>query len=262
MTATRYLCHSGNLAVWVSNAPWGGTCLRGGVKVESGVDDDGDGVLSDAEVDTAQYVCNLYMVQVATGFYSTCALLSDGTVRCWGRNLEGQLGGGTTADASSTPVVVPGLKDVTAISLGGYFGCALLSDGTVRCWGQNTAGQLGDGTQTSSATPVPVSGLTGAVEIACGGFHCCARLQDGTASCWGSNNNGQLGDGTTSDSHTPVLVADITRATGVSLRTSFSCALIEDGTARCWGNNYDGQIGDGTFSKRTTPVPVLWDVAP
>jgi alpha-tubulin suppressor-like RCC1 family protein len=87
------------------------------------------------------------------------------------------------------------LNNVMAVAAGGYHTCALLGDGTVRCWGSNYSGQLGDGTTTQRNTPATVSGLSGATAIAAGEYHTCALLGDGTVRCWGWNNYGQLGTG-------------------------------------------------------------------
>src|SRR5213596_3739346 len=88
---------------------------------------------------------------VTGGFYHTCALLGDGTVQCWGQNYEGQLGNGLVGGVSTTPALVAGLANVSAVSGGYRHTCALLRDGTVQCWGRNVEGQLGDGTTTSSS---------------------------------------------------------------------------------------------------------------
>src|SRR5262249_28447722 len=100
--------------------------------------------------------------------------------------------------APETQVADGGSAPIVAAIAGGNseFNCALLTDGTVRCWGNNNYGQLGDGTTIEHNTPVAVVGLTGVAEIAVGSAHVCARVTDGTVRCWGYNGNGQLGDGT------------------------------------------------------------------
>ena len=146
-----------------------------------------------------------------------------------------------------------GAGGVTAVDLGAFYSCALLQDGTVRCWGQNDLGQLGNGTTTNSSTPVAAAGITGAAAVTAGGFHTCARFPDGTAQCWGRNNAGQLGDPSTLtfSSPTPVRVTGITTATSVTAGGFHTCTLLGDGTVRCWGQNDLGQLGNGT----SDPVP-------
>jgi len=194
---------------------------------------------------------------LAAGGTFTCAVLGDGTVRCWGTNTFGQLGDGTTT-SSFSPVQVTGLAatGVMTISAGRLHTCAVLRDGTARCWGVNSSGVLGDGTTSTRLTPVPVTGLTGAVAITAGDGHTCAVISDGTVRCWGANDHWQLGDGTTIDRLTPVPVAGITDAVAITAGTLHTCALISDGTARCWGYNGYGQLGDGTLIARPSAVPV------
>jgi hypothetical protein len=178
-----------------------------------------------------------------------CAIVESGAVKCsqWDSDR----------DQYSTAVAVPGLTGTTQIiATGGGGYCALLAGGTVKCWGPNNYGQLGDGTTTDSATPVAVSGLSGATGIVSGGSSTCALLAGGTAKCWGANSDGELGDGTTTDRSTPVAVSGLSGATAISVGGRHSCALLASGAVKCWGSNHNGQLGDGTNTDSLTPVMV------
>ena len=195
-------------------------------------------------------------VDVAAGYGHACALLSNGTMRCWGENIEGQLGNGTaTNPGTAQPVTVSGISGATAVTTGAYHTCALLANGTLRCWGRNQ-GQLGNGTYTSSSTPVAVTGLTGVTAVSGGGAHTCAVLTDGTARCWGENVFGQLGNGTTTTSTTPVVVTGLSGAVAISAGWQHTCALLGSGAIQCWGQGQFGQLGNGATTNRTSPVPV------
>jgi alpha-tubulin suppressor-like RCC1 family protein len=197
---------------------------------------------------------------IAVGDEHSCALLSDGTVKCWGLNFAGELGDGTNNYNSNNPVSVSGISNAKAIAAGGSHSCALLSNGTVKCWGRNEHGELGNGTtgdSTNSNTPVSVSGISNATAIAAGPADTCAVLSDGTAECWGFNASGQLGNGTTTDSATPVSVSGITNAAAISAGAYHSCALLSDGTVKCWGFNGAGELGNGTFTDSLSPVSVI-----
>jgi alpha-tubulin suppressor-like RCC1 family protein len=145
-------------------------------------------------------------VSVNNGF--SCARKADRTTWCWGGNTDGELGVGTTAN-SSTPVQVTGIGSTTAqISAGDNGACAVLTDGSLWCWGANFDGNLGDGTTTRQLSPVQVTATPFAHNVAevSMGVHTCARTTDGKVWCWGHNSNGQLGNGNTTSSPTPVLV--------------------------------------------------------
>jgi len=191
-----------------------------------------------------------------SGSTHTCALLSDGSAKCWGQNDEGQLGDGTNTNKYA-PVSVSNLSNAVAISAGFSHTCAVLSDGSAKCWGWNDYGQLGDGTNTNTNTPVSVSNLSNAVAIAAGGEHTCALLSDGSAKCWGWNEFGQLGDGTNTDTNTPVSVLNLSNAVAISAGDYYTCALLSDGSVKCWGGNFEGHLGDGTNTNTNTPVSVL-----
>lgn len=146
------------------------------------------------------------------------------------------------------------MTDCVSITTGGFFTCALFDDGTVRCWGYNYHGQLGDGTTTDSNVPVLVSGLSNVSSISAGDHHTCAVMEDGTARCWGDNYYGQLGDGTTTDSKVPVVVSGLSNVYGISAGGGRTCAVLVDGTAHCWGDTTSEQLGDGNYTTRAEQV--------
>src|SRR2546425_7459811 len=222
----------------------------------------GDGNLADSSVPVAVRGLTT-ATRVVTGDSHTCALLGDGTVQCWGVGDSGQRGDGTFNNISTVPVAVVGLGNAVAVAARGYHSCALLGDGTVRCWGRNVDGQLGDGTTAplncspgscGSSTPVQVIGITSAAAVIAGGYHTCALLADGTAWCWGRSDDGQLGNGARASATTPVPVTNLTGVTAMTAGFYHTCALLPNGTVWCWGRNDDGQLGDGTTMRRPAPV--------
>ncbi|MCZ6689623.1 MAG: hypothetical protein O7H41_08480 [Planctomycetota bacterium] len=215
------------------------------------------------------------VVSISAGSYHVVALIGDGTVRTWGRNISGELGDGTMSNRTSAVQVIDPtdpsgyLTRIVAVSAGGFHTIALRADGTVRTWGQNFYGQLGDGTATQSLTPVvvidpvdPSGNLTGMAAIGGGTYHSVAAKVDGTVRAWG-DNPGALGDGSTVDSPVPVQTVDssdpsgfLTNIIAVDASWAHSIALRNDGTVRAWGWNSQGQLGDGTTTLRTSPVQV------
>lgn len=194
---------------------------------------------------------------IAAGARYSIALKDDGTVWAWGQNEHGELGDGTTTDRL-TPVQVTGLEAISHIAGAvGYHALALANDGIVWAWGQNEAGQLGDGTLEFRSGPVQVSGLTDVVDIASGGYYSLALKDDGTVWAWGNNSNGELGDGTTANRLTPVQVSGLSDVQAIAAGGNHGLALRQDGTVWAWGQNNWGAIGIGTTSGRvTTPAQV------
>jgi alpha-tubulin suppressor-like RCC1 family protein len=151
------------------------------------------------------------VTQVSMSMFHRCAVMVDATVRCWGGNGAGQLGDGTTTSSFDEWVTVNALDDAVEVATGSAHTCARRTDGTVRCWGANSAGQLGNGTTAGSLLPVDVVNLDGVLQLDAGAGdeavgHSCAVRDDARVLCWGSNNLGQLGDGTTTNRTEPTFV--------------------------------------------------------
>jgi len=199
------------------------------------------------------------VASISAGRYHTCALMVTGGVKCWGRNVEGQLGSGGAKRWRTTPAGVTGLTSgVAEVSAGGWHTCALLRLGGLGCWGANSYGQVGDGTTTRRRVPTRVSGLWGGVAaVSAGSWHTCALMDMGGVMCWGNNAYGRLGDGTTTERHAPVDVSHLSSgAATISAGTAHTCALMDVGGVMCWGYNAYGQLGDGSRQNRLTPVDV------
>ncbi|MGI5149668.1 RCC1-like domain-containing protein [Plantactinospora sp. CA-294935] len=198
---------------------------------------------------------------VAAGLAHSLALTDTGQVYAWGRNGAGQLGDGTTVSRTSpVPVSLPTGVTITAIAAYNVHSLGLTTTGQVYAWGNNTYGQLGDGTTVSRSTPVPVSLPAGttATGLAAGGFHSLARTAAGPVLAWGYNSVGQLGDGSTTSRSTPVPVSlpGGTTVTSLAAGLLHSLAVTSTGQALAWGSNSVGQLGDGTITNRSTPVSV------
>lgn len=250
-------------------------------------------------------------IALASGEAHTCVVRAGGTVVCWGADFFGQLGDGNVETDSPTPVGVVGVADAVGIAAGGAHTCAVHTDGTmscwgdngffqlgdddpggsptpvpvegglgdvvdadaspalghtcaldtwheISCWGDNTDGQLGDGTNVTRADPQVVDGIDDAMAVTTGGKHTCAIRADETIMCWGGNEYGQLGDGATTGSTNPVYVTGTNVATAVSVGAAGACAVRTNGTVACWGRNHAGQLGNGASSgENPNPVPVM-----
>jgi alpha-tubulin suppressor-like RCC1 family protein len=210
------------------------------------------------------------VVAISAGSYHSLALKSDGSVWGWGNDYDGRLGDGATLVNRLTPVQAIGIGNVVAISAGVFDSLALRSDGTVWSWGDNSNGNLGDGTTTNRSTPVQVSGLSGAAGIAAGKFgnrttyYSMAVKTDGTVVGWGDNFTGQLGDGTYAQRLTPEIVL---RENGAgSLQTADWFLDLAPGTAK---NIPAGEIpafemigtASGSDSSRTVSATVAYNPA-
>lgn len=226
---------------------------------------------------------------VTTGDWHTCALLDDGTVKCWGDNQYGQLGLGDFIDRGDDPnemgdnlgtVDFGTGRTATAIATGAWFNCALLDDASIKCWGANSMGQLGLGTTTHvGGNPAHMGENLLAVDlgtgrtpqtIAAGDRHACAILDDGSVKCWGRNNAGQLGLGDLDNrgdapgemgDALPVVDLGAGRTVSVIVGGSgHSCALLDNADVKCWGNNGNGQLGLGDLTLRGDDAGEMGDL--
>jgi large repetitive protein len=173
-----------------------------------------------------------------------CALVQGGTVTCWGNLLAG-----LPNTASSGGFTVPNLTNVVQFATSYAHGCAVKSDKTVWCWGQNNHKQLGQIPASAAfSNPVQVSGITNAAQVTLGGNTSCARLENGTVRCWGQNTGGVLGvdQVSLSSSETPQIIGGLANVIDISLSDGTGCAVISGGTVKCWGANSDGALGIGS----------------
>ena len=242
-------------------------------------------------------------IGVSAGFTQACAVLSDGTVKCWGKGSATN----SAFDAPFPPLEIAGVHDARAVSVGRGRACALIADGTVQCWGADSISSLGnaslgDPSLPDSSSPLSASGVSTAIAIASSTDHNCALMADGTVKCWGEtwldaryaenavtprvvdvgnssaiatafgytcvvladttlqcwgvNSLGTLGDGSTSNSATPVVVAGVIGAKAVSAGDYHACTLLDGGELKCWGSNLAGELGDGTRTDSAVPVAV------
>jgi alpha-tubulin suppressor-like RCC1 family protein len=195
---------------------------------------------------------------IAAGSHHACVLTNSGSAYCWGINEQSQLGASTTTTCtaipcSRAPVAVSGGFTFQTIDAGGDATCGLVSGGTVRCWGANTKGQLGNGSFSNSAMPVAVAGSSLA-SVSVGASHACALTPGGVAWCWGSNTNNELGATSAGSclgacSATPLAVTGDLQFGAISVGSRHSCGLTSAGAAYCWGGTDGvGLLGNGTLA--------------
>jgi alpha-tubulin suppressor-like RCC1 family protein len=196
---------------------------------------------------------------IAGGLVSSLVVKNDGTVWSFGDNTMGQIGNGTTGGTVTSPVKVSTITDAVGVAASGYNGVALSADGTLRSWGDNVNGGLGNGTGQVTQIPIELPNFTGAAAVAAGQDFSMALKSTGTVWGWGSDANAQLGNGAASGTPvvTPVQAGTISTATAIATGVMHGVALLSNGTLVAWGGNGSGQIGDGTSGNtRVSPVAV------
>lgn len=192
---------------------------------------------------------------LAAGDSHVCALREDSTVRCWGRNVYGELGDGTVNDATTAVLVLGGsstLRDVIAVAAGANTTYAITSAGSLLAWGRNDRSELGDAafTGASRRAPTVVPGLTDVRTVRAGhGTACAVTGEERSLFCWGANDGQQLG-ATPATVTVPRRMALPQPVRDVAVGRGFLCALLVDGSVQCAGANGQAQLGDGTLVGR------------
>jgi alpha-tubulin suppressor-like RCC1 family protein len=198
---------------------------------------------------------------IAAGFEHTCVVRLGGSVECWGSNAHGQVG---KSPASNEPVLtphqVPSVYPARNVVAGANHTCAILLDDTVRCWGNGTKGQLGDGFNADRPIAVKPS-LSNVSILGAGSSHTCV-LTNGSVQCWGYNGFGQLGIGGESsfqDRVVPTLVKKLGAAAAhIATGTGHTCVALVNGNGQCFGRDSYWQLGnDAEYSNKEEPVNVL-----
>ncbi len=240
--------HSGFLRCWGDNS-------RG----QLGTGTSGPGAKSPVPLPVA--VVGQDTAAVSTGKSHSCAVYTSGQVACWGWNSAGQLGNGNNSD-SATPLIINDIliNSTEVLRAGDRHTCALSVGGNVACWGENTFGQLGDGSKIDHATPTPSAAVSAFDFITAGARHNCGITALGSVLCWGDNAKGQLGvdPTTTMNSAVPLITLPAVGPAPVSVEAgnAHTCALFANNTIQCWGANGKGQLGDGTIVSNYMPQKV------
>ncbi len=194
---------------------------------------------------------------VAVAESHTCGIRAGGTLWCWGLNLSRQLGLGDVLPSVEEPTQVGSATDWQSVSAGRTFTCGIRAGGTLWCWGDNTAGQLGLGDAMVRNMPAQVGPGSSWLLVAAGHDHTCGIRMDGSLWCWGDNTAGQLGLGDTMARDVPTPVGTMNDWASVTVGSAHGCAVRADDSLWCWGASFAGQTGLGRRGGGTsTPTQV------
>ena len=233
---------------------WGGGSYRS--KLGLGIVTDNDSLIPTNVVEL------INVKSISAGDQHTCALLYDGSIKCWGEGNVGQLGIGNTCNEiqptqSNIPKKITSNDNFSYLSVGSKHTCALTIGGKNVCWGYSANGRTGQGSEHNTYCPSTAFYGGGAIQVSAGWGHTCVVNEDGKIRCWGGGGQGELGNGSQpSNQFNPVDVSGISNAVEVSAGGDHTCALLQTGKIMCWGYNGYGQLGIGNTITQTTPVEV------
>ncbi len=192
----------------------------------------GDGSTSTGPFLSPTLVAGINAKQITVGGFAVGARLADGTVTFWGTAFD--------TLAVGTPASVAGVASAVDFQVGSRHACARISDSTVKCWGKNAVGQLGDATTTDRWVPTTITNLAGFADLELGQNFTCTKSS--AVRCWGDNFAGQLGDGTTTARWAPTTLSGLPSTVQVAVGATSACAVNSSGSVNCWGT---GPLGDG-----------------
>ncbi|MCF7900880.1 hypothetical protein K9L67_01510, partial [Candidatus Woesearchaeota archaeon] len=194
---------------------------------------------------------------ISAGSRHTCAIrTNDSRILCWGNNAYGQLGNGTSGGQTSNPQLINDTTQYKQISAGNDFTCGLTINNTVKCWGYNNGGQIGDGTTTQRNNPTLINDTAKYKYLDVGYEATCGILTNGTAKCWGNNYYGELGVGDTTNRTNPTAINDSATYKQISAGYDYTCGILTNGTAKCWGYNTNGELGLGHTTHQYNPITI------
>lgn len=189
------------------------------------------------------------VVSISLGASTSCAVDTAKQLHCWGRNAFRTIDPNSTS-IKTTPTLVPGIANVDQVAVGADHICAV-SAGTLKCWGLNSSGQIGNGQVNNMSQPQPITtvALADVVEVSAGRHHTCARTAAGDVHCFG-------------EYYTPVPAKIAAGATKITSGSTHDCAIFGDGTVQCWGDQLYGQLGNNVESVNRAPAPQLARICP
>lgn len=198
------------------------------------------------------------LTRIAIGTRSGCGINAAGKLYCWGSDSNGQVGDGAGVSNQSLPIQIDAGFSYLEVAVGNSYACGIRTTGDVTCWGENSAGQLGDNTTTARYSPTVIDGGTTYSKIATYMSTTCGITTSGDLKCWGAQEYGQVGNNqSTGFQTTPVVISGGTLYVDLAMGWDHGCAVRASGEVDCWGRNDAGQIGDGTPNNALTPTPVL-----